>query len=113
METPSFLFVKESILSLKKVAFLFFKALGGLHIVSGLMVSNNYFLPSSSILNKVLDIPFAMVALIYAFLSIHIPTETEAQRKKAKIYQILMICTSLLVFLGLICINLVVPDRIA
>lgn len=105
--------MKEQILSLKKIAFLFFITLGSLHILSGLMVSNNYFLPSSSIVNKVLDIPFAMMALIYVFLSINIPTETEEQRKKAKIYQTLMICTSLLVFLGLIYVNLIIADRIA
>jgi D-alanyl-lipoteichoic acid acyltransferase DltB (MBOAT superfamily) len=93
--------------NIKKVALIFFLVLGLGHIISGLMFSNNFFLPASLITNRVLDIPFAMAALIYGLSSIY----TEMGEKKHTAINIIFILISLLVFGLLLYINLLVPDK--
>lgn len=93
--------------NIKKVALIFFLVLGLGHIVSGLMFSNNYGTPASLIINRVLDIPFAMSALIYGLSSIY----TELTGKSHKIVNIVFIVISLLIFALLLYINLLVPDK--
>jgi hypothetical protein len=93
--------------NIKKVALIFFLVLGLAHIVSGLMFSNNYVVPASLIINRILDIPFAMSALIYGLSSIY----TELSDKHHKIVNIVFIVISLLIFALLLYINLLVPDK--
>ena len=95
--------------NIKKVALLFFFVLGLGHIITGLMFSNNYFTPASLIINRILDIPFAMSALIYGLSSIY----TELSEKKHKVINIVFIVLSLLIFALLLYINLLVPDKTA
>lgn len=93
--------------NIKKVALVFFIVLGGAHLVSGLMVSVNYFVPVSTIANRVLDIPFAMSALLYGLTGI----STKMNEKSRKIGNIVSIALSLLIFGVLIYINLLIPDK--
>ena len=92
--------------NLKKVALLIFIFIGLAHIISGLMVSNGYLPTISLTINRVLDIPFAMTALIYAFATLHtgIP---ETKRKPASMA---FIAISILIFIILAYINFLVPD---
>jgi hypothetical protein len=93
--------------NLKKVALIFFIVLGLAHIISGLMFNNNYFIPTSMVVNRVLDIPFAMTALIYGLASFY----TSLSEKKHKFTGIAMSIISLLIFLILIYINFLLPDK--
>ncbi len=93
--------------NIKKVALVFFIVLGLAHIISGLMFSNNYFMPVSLVVNRVLDIPFAMSALIYGLSTIY----TGLGDKKHQTMNIIFIVFSVLVFLVLIYINLLIPDK--
>lgn len=93
--------------NIKKVALIFFLILGLAHIISGLMFSNNYGMPASLIINRILDIPFAMAALIYGLSSIY----TEMNEKSHKLANIAFIAISLLIFVLLLYINLLVPDK--
>ncbi|MCA9373915.1 hypothetical protein KC725_02025 [Candidatus Peregrinibacteria bacterium] len=93
--------------NIKKVALVLFVALGLVHILSGLMFANDYFMPASMILNRVLDIPFAMMALIYGLMSIYVNID-EKSRTTPKI-AFIAICV--IIFLLLLYINLFIPDK--
>lgn len=94
--------------NLKKVALVVFIVVGLVHILSGLMVSNNYYPETSLIINRVLDIPFAMTALVYGFISIYLKVD-ESKRKSTSIA---LIAVSILIFMGLAYINFLVPDKL-
>jgi hypothetical protein len=94
--------------NIRKVSLVFFIVLGTLHIFSGLMASNNYMMPTSFIMNRVLDIPFAMSALLYGLSNIYASVHEHHQ----KIASYIISGIALLVFLVLIYINLLVPDKI-
>jgi len=93
--------------NIKKVALIFFMGVGLAHILSGLSFSNGYFTPASLIVNRVLDIPFAMSALIYGLSSIY----CGLGEKGNKAINIILITFSVLVFLFLIYINFLIPDK--
>jgi hypothetical protein len=93
--------------NIKKVALAFFIVLGLSHIVSGLMFSNNYLMPTSLIVNRILDIPFAMSALIYGLATIY----TGLGDDKHRLLNIVFILFSVLVFLALVYINFLIPDK--
>lgn len=82
--------------------------LGLIHIVTGLAFSNGYYLPYSMIVNRILDIPFAIIAVIYGFSTIYLELE-ENTHKTAKI---IFIIFTLLIFSTLIYINFLVSDKI-
>ncbi|MBP7057911.1 hypothetical protein KBB06_01060 [Candidatus Gracilibacteria bacterium] len=93
--------------NIKKIALIFFFILGTLHIVSGLMTANNYLMPLSLILNRILDIPFAITALIYGLSSIFVTLPPQNHKLANIFFSILTI----IIFLGLLYINLLVPDK--
>lgn len=99
----------ETIENIKKVALVLFVILGITHIVSGLMFSNGYLKEISFILNRSLDIPFAMTAVIYATSGIYL----NSSEKSKKPLGIALIIISLLIFILLIYINLLIPDKIS
>lgn len=92
--------------NIKKVALIFFLTLGMGHIISGLMVSNSYATGTSLMVNRVLDIPFAMSALLYGIASIYIGMDEKWLKAANKV----SIVISVLVFIVLIYINFLVPD---
>jgi uncharacterized membrane protein len=92
--------------NIKKVALIFFVVLGLTHILSGLMLSDSYALPTSLVVNRILDIPFAMSALLYGLAA----TYEEINEKHHKTANIIFIVISILVFCVLIYINFFIPD---
>jgi len=99
--------VEDTLLTFRKLALGFFILIGGTHILTGLMVSNDYFLPISNVINRVLDIPFAMITYFYActWMEIH------EKNPRRNMYFILMAIGAILLFLLFIYINLFLPDR--
>lgn len=97
----------KTIENIKKVALVLFLVLGMVHITSGLMFANGYFMPTSMVINRVLDIPFAMTAVIYGSMVIY----TGIDEKSRKVPGIILIAVSLLIFAFLIYINLFIPDK--
>jgi len=93
--------------NLKKVSLILFLLLGTIHIISGLMFSEGYMLPTSLIINRVLDIPFAITGLIYAFISLY----NGIDEKKRKIPGVIFTIILLLIFIILLYINLFIPDK--
>jgi hypothetical protein len=94
--------------NLKKVALIFFVILGLGHIISGLMMTNLYFLPTSTIINHILEIPFAISALIYGFATIYCGIKAEKQKNIGNLF----IFITLSIFFGLLYINIFVPDKL-
>lgn len=88
--------------NLKKVALIFFFILGISHIVSGLMMEKKYFLPYSSVINDILTIPFAMSALVYGFTLVY----GNLKENHRKIATNIFIGLTLLIFIGLILVNI-------
>ncbi len=97
----------KTVENVKKVALIFFIILGTLHLLSSLMIANSYFLPWSLIINRILDIPFALSALIYGFSSISCKVKEEKQRTFNTIFGIITV----FIFLGLVYINFFLKDR--
>jgi hypothetical protein len=94
--------------NLKKVALILFIVIGLTHIVSGLMMSNQYLPDITFVINRSLDIPFAMTGLIYAFTVIH---GGMAEEKKG-LAKIAFIAVSILIFLFLLYVNFLIPDKV-
>jgi hypothetical protein len=94
--------------NVKRVALILFIILGLGHIATGLMMANGYSMPLSLIINHILDIPFAMMALIYGLASIR----TGFREGEHKITNILFIVLALLIFAALVYINIFIPDII-
>jgi uncharacterized membrane protein len=93
--------------NIKKISLIFFIILGIVHIVAGMMTANNYFLPASFVINRVLDIPFAMSGLIYALSGIYV----NLPENKHKIAKIAFGILSILILASLLYINLLIPDK--
>jgi hypothetical protein len=53
--------------NLNEVSFYFFFIVGLTHIVSGLLFANQFFTPTTWLINRLLDIPFLWVTLIYLY----------------------------------------------
>jgi len=98
----------KTIQNVKKVALVFFIITGLAHLGSSVLISNEIWLKKAYILNKTMDIPFIITGLIYAIASLRL-TLTNPE-KKHKILDIILICVIILVLIGLILINLLVPD---
>jgi hypothetical protein len=91
----------------RQTALIFFFLIGLTHIVSGLMASNELGLPLSNLINKVLDIPFAIIATIFGLSNFPI----SSQNPRKGLYLALMGVICLLVLGVLVYINLLIPDR--
>lgn len=94
--------------TLKKVSLILFIALGLIHILTGFLMTSGIGLPVTNIVNRVMDIPFAMTALVYGLSSI----KAGLKEGGNKIIGILFIILALLIFAGLVYINVFIPDKI-
>lgn len=100
--------IPHTIQNIKKVALLFFIITGLLHLSSSIFIANKLYLKEAFILNKTMDIPFAITGLIYGLASLRLYlTNPEHEHK---ILDIGLICVIILVLLGLIGVNLFLPD---
>lgn len=98
----------NTIQNIKKTALIFFIATGILHLGSSILIANDLFLRESTLLNKTMDIPFILTGLIYGLSSLRISLTNP--NKKHKTLDIILICVIILVLIGLLIINLVLPD---
>ncbi len=94
--------------SLRQAALLFFILIGTSHIITGLMASNSLYLPMSNAINRMLDIPFAVIAVVYGISNWRIPSDS----KFKKSFLALMIISATCVLLILLYINIFIPDRL-
>ena len=99
---------KDILRTLRQVSLIFFFIIGGTHILTGLFISQNLFLPLSNFINKVLDIPFIMIAILFGFSQ----TRLTSDSPQSKAYFALILLVSLSVLGLLLYINLLIPDRI-
>lgn len=98
---------KDVLKTLRQISLIFFFIIGGTHILTGLFSSQSLFLPLSNIVNRVLDIPFVIIATIFGLSQVRLNSENPSR----KLYFVLMIIISLLVLGLLLYINLLIPDR--
>lgn len=98
---------KDVLRTLRQVSLFFFFIIGVSHLLSGLFVSNNILLPASNIINRILDIPFALIGTIFGLSQAKISSDS----KGLKLYYGLMVIISLLVLGLLLYINLLLPDK--
>lgn len=107
-ETFLFMTTSTTIINIKKVALIFFIITGFFHLSSSIFLANNLFVKPAFLLNKTMDIPFAITGLIYGLSSLRLGlTNPEHEHK---ILDIILICVIISVLLGLIGINLFLPD---
>ena len=98
----------STIVNIKKVALVFFIATGLLHLGSSILLANNLFTKMAFLTNKTMDIPFAITGLIYALTSLRLKLTNPDHDHK--ILDIILICVIIVILLGLIGINLFLPD---
>lgn len=97
----------DSLRTLRQISLIFFLLLGGTHIISGLLASENLFLPLSSLINRVLDIPFVLIGLIYGLSH----TKLHADSPHHRSYLLIMTVICLGVLGIMLYINLFLPDK--
>jgi len=98
----------ETFKNIKKVSILFFALIGIVHIGSSLFLANNPFSKEALIINKTLDIPFVITGLIYGLSSLRISLAN--QEKSHRILDASLIIAIVVIFVGLVLVNLLVPD---
>ena len=98
----------KTIENIKKVSLIFFIITGIAHLGSSILIANDLFIKEATIAHKIMDIPFILTGLLYAFSSLRIAlTKPEKNHKKL---DILLIAIIILVLIGIIIINLLIPD---
>ena len=98
----------KSIENIKKVSLIFFIVTGILHLGSSMFIANGFLLKQAFILNKTMDIPFIITGLIYGFSSLR--QNFAEPDKPHKTLDIILISIIIVALIGLIAINLFVPD---
>ncbi|MFA6991791.1 MAG: hypothetical protein WC269_00710 [Candidatus Gracilibacteria bacterium] len=98
----------QTILNIKKVSLVFFIATGLIHLGSGALIANNLYLKQALIINRIMDVPFVLTGLIYAFASLKLGlTDPEKSHKALDIGIIIVL---ILIVIGLIVVNFTFPD---
>lgn len=93
---------------IRKISFIFFVILGLAHFLAGLAYINGYFVPQSGLANRVLFIPFVLSTLSFALSSLKYNLLEYGKNEKWMNYAIVAI--GIIVFLGLLAIELFVVD---
>ena len=98
----------KTIENIKKVSLVFFIITGIAHLGSSILIANDLYLKEAEITHKIMDIPFILTGLLYAFSSLRIAlTRPDKSHKKLDILLIVLI---ILVLIGVMLINLTIPD---
>lgn len=95
----------ETTKNIQKVSLFFFIGIGLLHILSGLFIANGHFKEHSIIINRILDLPFLITALLYGASSIKINLQSESEKTDNTI-----IITCIVLILIAFYINFFVPE---
>jgi len=98
----------NTILNIKKVSLVFFVATGIIHLGSSALIANELFLKQALIINKIMDVPFVLTGLVYAFASLRLSlTDTQNPHKTL---DIALMAILVVIVIGLIIVNLTFPD---
>ncbi len=98
----------KTIENIKKVSLVFFILTGVAHFTSSIFIANSLYLKETLIINKIMDIPFLITGMIYAMASLRLGfSDHEKDHRKMDIALLVIIVLTLI---GLILINLVLPD---
>jgi hypothetical protein len=95
--------------NIQKIALIFFFIIGAVHIISHLMIINGYVVQTAYMIKSISEIPFIIAAAVYGFMSLKI--SIASPEKKHTISNIFFILFIILLFVGLIYLNLFIPDR--
>ena len=98
----------KTIENIKKVSLIFFIITGIAHLGSSILIANSLFLKEAEITHKIMDIPFILTGLLYGLSSLRIAlTKPDKSHKKL---DILLLVIIILVLIGVMTINLLIPD---
>lgn len=100
--------MQKTLHSLASVSFLFFVVLGGLHISTALLISQNVVNSADVLLFNALDLPFVLSALLYGTSQLSLTLENITGNLKLPVAVLGMI--SLAVFSGVLYLNFAFPD---
>ncbi|MEK7672953.1 MAG: hypothetical protein AAB373_03640 [Patescibacteria group bacterium] len=98
----------NTIENIKKVALAFFIVTGFLHLGSSIFLANDVFSKEAGIVNKLMDIPFAITGLIYGLAALRLSLSNP--EKDHKTLDIILISVIILALLVLVLVNILVPD---
>ncbi len=100
--------MSDTLKNIKKVALVFFIITGFLHLSSSIFIANQTFLKQAFVINKMMDIPFILTGLIYALSSLRISLSDP--NKNFKILDISLISIIIVILVGILIVNLVIPN---
>ncbi len=106
--SPTTTINQDILKTLRQVSLVFFILIGGTHILTGLLSSQSLLLPFSNNINRILDIPFVIIATIFGLSQTRLSSESRLRQP----YIILMTIIALSVLGILLYINLLIPDRV-
>jgi hypothetical protein len=98
----------QTLINIKKVSLIFFIIVGAVHLGSTGLISNSLYLKQAFILNRTMDIPLVLTGLIYAFSSIRLSLTNPG--KTHKFLDILLISIIIIALIGLLVLNLAIPN---
>ena len=101
----------QTLINIKKVSLVFFLVTTTLHLTSAIFIANDLFTTKSITVNKTMDIPLLLTGLIYAFSSMRLSLTDPNRNYKA--LDISLISIIIIALVGLIIINLLIPNRFA
>jgi len=93
---------------LRKISFVFFVGTGLVHFIAGLFYINGYGLPMSGFVNRISFIPFVLATLMYGLSNLKYSLAKAG--KDVKWHNYAFIAAGIVVFLGLLAIELFVVD---
>ena len=98
----------ELIDQLRKVSFFFFVSLGLGHFVAGLMYANGYATTTTGLVNRILFIPFTIAAFTYGVANLKY--RLLEYGKNPSWLTIASVSVGIVAFVGLLLVELFVPD---
>jgi|SRR3989339_1704080 len=100
----------KTIQNLQITALCFFFVIGFIHIISGILLFNNYYINTNYLINNSFDIPFVMSGSIYGLSSIKL--FFLKHQYTSKLLDTTLIMLGAILFIILIYFNLFTPDKI-
>ena len=93
------------------VSAVFFFSFAFVYIFSALAFRNNFNAPSMIFLMRLLDIPFALVALSYGGSSLTLQVN-EGREDTGSVWNVIIFATCIILFAGVVFVNLAFPGKL-
>lgn len=93
---------------IRKISFIFFILLGGIHFIAGFLFVNGYAVNTAAVINRALFIPFVISTLTYAFSNSVYHRIQNGNRAQTLGY--IYVAIGILILGGLIALEILVPD---